>query len=342
MRRSWLDVFTDLVDRAPAPRWAVYGAIFAGGGAAVHVAAWADGTLAFPELAPVMLISAVFPVVFPWAMQILDGVALRSLQKLDPALDLAPAAQDELARELIRTPVRSSTVLGAVGLLAGVASVLGSPPANYGLRSADQNPTWAVTIFLSAATMALLFGLLGHVAHQLRVVDRVHRSAVRVDLSHLAPLYAFSTFTARTGIALLAITVGSLALLNVATGGTLVLAPSDYAVTAALFGVSIACFIYPLLGLHGRIADEKDRRVAEASAALGAVLAEVQRRISARDVEGAGRLNDSVAAANAALLAVSRVSTWPWHPETLRGFVSAVMLPIGLGVLFEMLRRLPR
>ena len=121
---------------------------------------------------------------------------------------------------------------------------------------------------------------------------------------------------------------------------TFELAPTDVVTFGFLLVVAIACFIVPLLGLHDRIGDEKDRRLAEANVTLATALAEVHRRIAAGEIDAAGRLNDAVAAANAAVLAVSRVSTWPWRPETLRGFLSAVLLPIGLWLMFELLRRL--
>lgn len=339
MRRSWLDVFTDLVDAAPVPRWVVYAAIFAGGAAAVHIAEWADGTLPFPEIAPSVLIGTVFPAVIPWSMQVLDGVAVRALQTLGPALDLDTTRQEALADELTRTPAVASAILGLVGVVAGLMSVLDAP-AGWGLRSDSTALAWTAALALSAVTLALLLGFLGHIIHQLRVVDRVHRRSVRVDLFRLAPLYAFATLTSRTGIVLLAITVFGIGAISLTSGGLLALAASDVVTTIVVIAIAIACFIVPLLGLHDRIGVEKDRRLAEANATLETALVEVHRRIAAGEIDAAGKLNDAVAAANAAVLAVSRVSTWPWRPETLRGFLSAVLLPVGLWLLFELLRRL--
>ncbi len=69
------------------------------------------------------------------------------------------------------------------------------------------------------------------------------------------------------------------------------------------------------------------------------VQAEFSRRVAGGDLEGAGRLGDALAAATAIADAASRIPTWPWRPETLRAFVSAVLLPIALWVAVTVLER---
>jgi uncharacterized membrane protein len=346
MRKSWIDTLAGIVDSVPAPRWAVYTAVSLVIALVEHVAFWADDRVPFPDIEPSLVIGSALPAVILWSMQVLNGVALRALRNLRPALELSTADQDALAADLLRTPATTSMLLVPVGVLVGTASVLTSPEA-WGLGETGAL-SWAASIAIAIGTVVLTFGFLDHVVHQLRVVDRVHRRSVRVDLFNLEPLYAFSSLTSRTGIVLLAIevlaigglTLTSAGLVGLSAGGMVGLSSGDIVVTLVMFGVAIACFVVPLLGLHERIGEEKDRRLTEANGTLAQVLAEVQRRVAQGDMDGAGRLNDTVAAASAGLLAVSRVSTWPWRPETLRGFVSAVLLPIVLWLIFELLRRI--
>jgi len=174
---------------------------------------------------------------------------------------------------------------------------------------------------------------------QLRVVVRIHSELVRVDLFRLEPLYAFSSLTSRTGITLIAMLlygVGSLTILN----GGYTLSAVDFTMLAAFLVLSVACFVVPLMGLHGRINAVKERRLAEANASLETVLAEVHARIGAGDFEHAAAATGALTAATAALAAVKQVSPWPWRPETFRAFASAVILPVAVWLITGALGRL--
>ncbi len=345
MRTSWIDALTKGVDGMPAPRWAVYLAVSILIALAQHVAFWADGLVPFPDIEPSLVFGSALPAVILWSMQALNGVAVRALQNLRPALELSRGDQDALAADLQRTPATSSMLLVPVGVVVGTASVLSSPES-WGLGEIGAL-SWSASLAISIWTVVVALVFLDHVIHQLRVVDQVHRHSVRVDLFHLEPLYAFSTLTSRTGMVLLAIEVlaiGGLTLtsggiVGFSSGGVVGFSSGDVVVTLVMFGVAVSCFVVPLLSLHERISEEKDRRLGQANGALAQALGEVHRRIAEGDMDGAAKLNDAVAAASAGLLAVSRVSTWPWRPETLRGFVSAVLLPIALWLVFELLRR---
>jgi hypothetical protein len=145
--------------------------------------------------------------------------------------------------------------------------------------------------------------------------------------------------TAWTAISLLALIAGLVLFLSVSIGTFLLVGAADIALTGAIFGLAIACFIVPLLGLHGRIADVKAARYAEAQATTASVIAAVRDKVVAGELEAAAKLKDALLAADASVVAITRISTWPWRTETLRGFVSAVLLPIGLFVTYELLRR---
>ena len=85
---------------------------------------------------------------------------------------------------------------------------------------------------------------------------------------------------------------------------------------------------------------EKDRRRAEANQTLDRVLSEVRDRVAAGEFAQVGSLNDAVAAATSGLNTINRISTWPWRPETLRGFLSAVVLPIVIWLITALLGRI--
>jgi hypothetical protein len=240
--------------------------------------------------------------------------------------------------ELARTPAGWALAAIPIGLIGGAGSVLGAP-SGWELEPGDPAAAWILTLAIACAGFIVAFGFVVHVLHQLRLVDDINRRSVTIDLFHLEPLYAFARLTSLTGIVLIGIAVVGVGVVSFIIPG-FELATTDFVTFAFLFLLAVACFIVPLLGLHGRIEDEKARRLVEAHGSLGAALAEVRRRVAGGDFEGAARLNDAVAATNAGVLAVSRVSTWPWRPDTLRGFVSAVFLPILLWLVITILGRL--
>jgi len=337
MRPSWMDALLQGAARVPLPAVPAIAVTSLPIAILLHVAELLESPGVF-SLQADLVVGAVTPSLIIWVALALDRVAGEALRRLRPALDSDLAAETDIARDLVRTPnlLALPALLG--GIVGGVSSVYESP-GNWGVDLAHPGARLAAALLLSAATDAVLFGVLAHVLHQLRVVSRVHRESVRVDLFHLTPLYAFSTLTARTGIALISIVVALIVLLSLTIGRFLLNGETDIAVTVGIFGIAVACFVVPLQGLHDRISDEKDVRLAGLQATLASVIVEFQRRVGAGDVEGAGRLNDTIAAARAAVDAVARISTWPWRPETLRGFVSALALPVVVWLFTALLGR---
>ena len=336
MRDSWFDAAVRWFERLPGPPVAAIAAITVVLALPLHLAEWFDDPARL-SVHPDLVIGAATPGLFLWVALVLNRAAVGALDRLRPALD--PSESPEaIAADLVRTPGPLAIAAVVVGLVGGISSVLQSP-ANWGIDPAHPGARQMAALVLSAGTEVLLIGLLAHVLHQLRVVTRVHRTSVRIDLFHLQPLYAFSTLTARTGITLIVLVVTLIVALSATTGALLITGASDLAITASIFGVAIACFVLPLLGLHGRIADAKEVGLADAQGTLGIVLREVRARVARGDLEGAAKLKDATLAAESGVAAIVKISTWPWRTETLRAFVSAVLLPIGLFLVYELLRR---
>ena len=138
-------------------------------------------------------------------------------------------------------------------------------------------------------------------------------------------MYAFSVLTARTGSALVAF-----AYLSAATDPATFTNPALITTTAVMLLVATGCFVLPLFGMHGRILVEKARLEAEAGEHLGRALKELNIRGRAGYDAGAGALTRVIEGLVIQRTMIRAIPTWPWRTETLRGFVSAVVLPIGL------------
>lgn len=156
------------------------------------------------------------------------------------------------------------------------------------------------------------------------LINRLHFDATAIDPFDTAPIYAFSRVTLIVGLAYVfgayytflfnaAFQVGnvfSLAML----AGTIVL--------------GIACFIVPLWSIHGRLTTEKAVLELGASQRAKALQEDLYRRVDGGNLAGIKDLTDAASGIQAAGERIAKLPTWPWPPEVLRGFLSAILLPV--------------
>ena len=69
-------------------------------------------------------------------------------------------------------------------------------------------------------------------------------------------------------------------------------------------------------------------------------MAELYRLIDDGDLPAADRLNGTLAALERGRIAIERIPTWPWRPETLRGMIGALVLPVLIFLVQRLLGRL--
>jgi hypothetical protein len=80
--------------------------------------------------------------------------------------------------------------------------------------------------------------------------------------------------------------------------------------------------------------------LAENGARLKATSFELHRRLDSGKIVGMDELNKALSSLDLERSHLSRVPTWPWQPETLRGLVAAVALPIVIWLIQYGLQRL--
>jgi hypothetical protein len=168
-------------------------------------------------------------------------------------------------------------------------------------------------------------------------VARVHREAPRIDLFDPAPLYAFSRLTSQTALGillLLAVLIPSLApTYFTADAATVSTRLSFISLVIGAVASATTMFVLPLYGMHRRIALEKEHLQTASGARLTAVLAELDHDVRKIDLARADALNKLLASVLAERDVLARLPTWPWQAATLRGFVSALILPVLVYVL---------
>jgi hypothetical protein len=225
------------------------------------------------------------------------------------------------------TPTRACVVLGVATAATYIVFQYGKP---FDLA------TGPITVIAGFLTSCVVFTgtwtLIYHSLHQLRVIARVHRYVESIDPLNLERLHGFARVTAATGVALLA-----LGYVGVVVTPDALSNPQVTAWAALTTAAAVACFVVPLFGIHGLIVAEKSRRLEAVARLLGQALGDLHDRTDRRVLSDASAVNDQITSLMNERDLLARVSTWPWAPETLRGFATAIVLPIVLWLIYRVL-----
>jgi hypothetical protein len=327
-RASWVDYLTRAIDRLPIPAWASYGVALVAVALLVNVVNWIGGlyplgTFNAPESG-----YAVYGVYMLALVHYLNRIAGSKIAAFRPALDVSADEYQRLQHDLTTLPPKEAALAGLAGsAFVAFLYALELPGADTGTVS----PAFLVSRFLiEGITFALLGVLIYHTIHQLGLVSRIHALASRIDLFDSAPLYAFSHLTARTGIGLVVLTAYSFLIdprINVVGVG----------LAALVLVVAAAAFVLPLEGMHRRIVVEKERLQFQVDQRLKAALTELHQSVDERDLSVSDALNKMLGSLQLEREILARMPTWPWQPATLRGFISALLVPIVLWLIIRVL-----
>lgn len=319
---SWVNRFTIWVERLPVPAWVFYVALWLVLYLIELATQWASGAVGTFYPFHLFLAGAI-----PFNLGLihyLDRTADAALSRFRPVLDCSDAEYAELRYRLTTLPARPTLLATLLGIAAaGVALI--ALPLEWRLsilHFTDSTASIFYTSLISSVTWCAVTLLGYHTLHQLTVVRLIYGRA-RVNLFNLRPLYAFSDLSARTAIGLQLFVSGFYLLVpellnNMFSAGFGVI----------LSVVAVLTFVWPLLGTHNLLVDEKNHVLGEKSKALEAAITELNRSITSKEVQGIDAWHKAMASLEIEHTALSRISTWPWHPETLRSLVAALLLPV--------------
>lgn len=330
---SWADHLIAWVDRLPLPGWLFYLLVWIGEIGVLNGAQWLGGSAPLGSV-DLLRSAATFYGVFEFALlHYFQRVARRALENFRPALD---AREDEYARleyELTTIPARGARIATVLGLLLMVVAVQTDPLTT----SARQTPSLSYFAYVLTGYwgVAVIPILLYQTVRQLRLVSEIHRIAPNIDLFQPAPLYAFSGLTVRVALALMMVSYYS-----AATDPTTFTNPLWYGLLSVSGVLAAAFFILPLYGMHERIRKEKEKLQGEADKRLVVLLSDLHQGIDRREFGDADALNKTIQSLNLEREIVGKLPTWPWQANTIRGFLTALILPIVLWFITRLLERL--
>lgn len=337
--RSWVDVLQDAVERLPWPPWLTYLGAWLGLAGTETVIKWSSGTYPVGTVFPYHLVAAGTGVYGLALIHYLDANVGWALDAFRPTLVLGDAEVATARRWLTTMPAGPVWLVTLVGIGLGVLQRWAIvAPNTERFRYAASGPVHAfevVAISLAGWTVIALF--VYHTVRQLGIIDALYRTATSFDLFHVRPLYAFSAMSARTALGLFAILFAWIVVYprGVDVSVTRLLAGTEVMLAALIF----ATFLAPLWGAHQRLAAERGRRLEEVRGRLRVVFDELAESVARRDYAAVDGISKAMAGVTAELAMVEKASTWPWPAATLRGFLTAVLLPLLVWSLQQVLAR---
>ena len=248
-----------------------------------------------------------------WLIHYLNRRAATSLRIFRPVFTGSEAEFQQIHWRLTTLPARPAAFVALVSLVLAMASSLGWSWGH--LYEVLGNLAYYATV-----AFAGLYAY--HAIRQLRQVTSLYAGQARVDLHNVAPLYSFSTLSAQTAIGMLLVLSGAALITPAGLVG-------PWLAGSLIFGsLALMTFLLPLTGLHRHLVEVKDAELTEISRRWQACTAELFARVDRGDWDSDDRLNETLNALERSRTAVERIPTWPWRPETLRGVVVTLVLPV--------------
>ena len=323
-RAGPLSRFLAWLEAPPAWRpWVVLAALTFALVAWAHGVLWATGTLA-PGTIDIAAIILVFYIPYPLATGVIGRRILRTaVGAFWPATGWPESDRATWLYRFLNVPLRHEVAAVLVGLFAGTAATISVPTGALGSESARFADDVALGPMIIGGYIMISLSVVT-VVNWLRLVAAIHEAATAIDPFDRGPVYAFSRLTVFVGLLIVAGTYYTWTV-NAAFVAGNVPAQSLLPFTSVL---GAAAFVVPLWGIHGRLVRKKDELMRDVDRRIRAAGTELYGRVDARAFEESKSIHDSIAALVMIRDRIRELPTWPWPPQLLRGFISALLLPV--------------
>lgn len=191
------------------------------------------------------------------------------------------------------------------------------------------------------AVPALGWGLIGvlvyHVARQVILVRRLYRQQNRVDVFSAHRFHAFAGYAA--GMAIGMVGPAYLWLLIYPDIEASSVEGLTLATIAILTGLGFGVFLFPLWEAHRRLTEAKAERLAYVTRLLDSELEKLHASMERDERQVITHLSAGTGALAAERRLVEGASTWPWEASLFWRFATAVLLPLGLYAVQQIIGR---
>jgi hypothetical protein len=328
---SWFNRLLGLCGNLSIPAWAVYTGWLVVQGLLANVAAWDAGLLRVGSFNPLLTFCGIWSFEVLLFSHYLDVIARHSLAGYTPMLkNKGKEALERIHYEFTTMPQRPVLWISVVGFAVGIFLA-------YSAKSYQpQMFAWPWLAYLFYGISLSVFCVFSYrVIRQLRFASKLYASTEKIDLYFLKPIYSLSRLAVWTSLSVLVIINLNVLLLT----PQLLESSAFISVLVLAMLLSLATFLMPLYGIKRRILAEKNRVMAA----------------TGRDIETAyDRLDKAIRSGNSKNLAdikvmldllhrkkdfIHSIPVWPWNPGTFTALLTAIILPIVLGILSRLMQK---
>jgi hypothetical protein len=288
--------------------------------------------LTWPIPLGLSVIYAIFPFYVFGFLYFIDARARLAIDRIRPLLD----HEQDLERfrfTISNMPALPTAVASVAGLLfflilRSVAGVTGEVVLSG---------TTHATRWIRLSEGLILWTFIGvvsyHTVRQLKIINRIYTRHVRIDLLNQSPLYELARIPVYTAISI----VIPVSLILVA----LPQVPSDpvsvsLLLVTLLFNTSIV--VAPIYRVHLELDDEKVKRLTLNSSLTDDLMTRFRRSIRSNADEDMPRIKSSLEVLVLEREIIQSAPTWPWPPGSMRSVSAALLLPIVIWVIQQLLR----
>jgi hypothetical protein len=330
---SWLDRLTQWFEALPGPSWLAYLILFLILGSIAHLSNYLSDIQPWFAFDSYLFFYQLWTIEILLFHEFLNKDARNALGWFRPLLDTSDDEYFTIEYKFTNLPARPVIYLTLIGAPLGVYFAYITEIAIRGALVFSWGITFAFIDYAFQISLALIFSY--RIIRQLRMISRLYETASNIDLYNLEPVYALSSHTAKTGLIFLLILYSNI-----------LISPDMMQFSAALIMAGIltliatAAFFLPLRGINKRLVDEKKGMLREIHYRIKSGFSKVEQRFDNNQLGEISELRTAITALESQKAYIEKIPTWPWQPSTLRGFLTAVLLPIGIWGIQQVLYRL--
>lgn len=329
---SWIDRFTRWLDSLRLPYILVVVLFYLMFVLASHILEWVYKDRAWWSFSYELFVYSLFTAEVLYFLRFIARDASNALDEFRPLLNLDEGEIERIRYRLTVLPARRVLYVTLLGIVFGIYMGFSTQVFLSGPVELSMALIWDVSGFLIADVLALLF--VYRIIVQMRTVNGLYSSAVDLDLFDLSPVYALSAHTARISFILVFMIYSNLLL----TPGSIRI-PSNLITTIVISVIAFIAFLLPLRGVNRRLVAKKKEILSEINRRIKTAFSRLEHDFDNSNLREMDALGRALSNLQDQKTFIEAIPTWPWRPAALRGFLSAMVLPIVIWLVQQILDR---
>ena len=314
------------VDRLPGPYWLFSTVLLVVSGLLNLTVAWKANVLPFGEINWYYATTGFFFSYFFFANDFLLRVAKNAISEFLTILEVDENKGRLLLFEFTHLPGRTSSnffVFGAImGFFTGIYLLPTAPEMNRSF------PALEVTMY--SLSYGFAFITLYAILRASRLIGRLFEGKVHIDIFDPTSIYAISRYAAWLVIALV-----------ISTYLQFVLVPSYvesfFTITIIYWLLALIVFWLPLRGANRTLVSEKRRLLKDMNLRIRSNFDLLHSKMDNHEYQNIAEIREMIATLQLERDSVKSISTWPWQTSTITGLLTAVVLPVLVGFIIDVI-----